>query len=79
MSFARNFPFGKERRFNAQFRAEFQNVFNRLFLSNPTTGAITVPPTLVNGVNTGGYGTIATIGGAGAVPRSGQAILRITF
>jgi len=79
MSFARNFPFGREKRFNAQFRAEFQNVFNRLFLSPPVTGNILTPPTLVNGVNTGGYGTIATVGGAGAVPRSGQAILRITF
>ena len=38
MSFARNFPFGKEGRFNAQFRLEFQNIFNRLFLSAPATG-----------------------------------------
>ena len=79
MSFARNFPFGREKRFNAQFRVEFQNVFNRLFMSQPVTGNILTPPTLVNGVNTGGYGTIATVAGAGAVPRSGQAILRVTF
>ncbi|MBZ5579686.1 MAG: TonB-dependent receptor [Acidobacteriia bacterium] len=89
MSFARNFPFGKEKRFNAQFRMEFQNVFNRHFLSAPATGAqgagfggpvtlLTVPST-VGGIYTGGYGTIATIGGAGAVPRSGQAVLRLTF
>jgi hypothetical protein len=79
MSFARNFPFGKERRFNLQFRVEFQNVFNRLFLSAPSSGAITSAPTSVNGVYTGGYGTIATIAGAGANPRNGQAVLRVTF
>jgi hypothetical protein len=79
MSFARNFPFGKEGRFNAQFRVEFQNVFNRLFLSKPATGAITTAPSTSNGVLTGGYGSIATINGAGAQPRSGQAVLRLTF
>jgi hypothetical protein len=79
MSFARNFPVGKEDRVNIQFRVEFQNVFNRLFLSAPSTGAITAAPTTVSGVYTGGYGTIATVGGAGTNPRSGQAVLRITF
>ena len=89
MSFARNFPFGKENRFNAQFRVEFQNVFNRHFLSPPATGnqgsvggvpvSLAAVPSTVGGVYTGGYGTIATIGGVGAVPRAGQAVLRITF
>ena len=79
MSFARNFPVGKENRVNIQFRVEFQNVFNRLFLSAPSTGPITAAPTTVSGVYTGGYGTIATVGGAGTVPRSGQAVLRVTF
>jgi hypothetical protein len=86
MSFARNFPFGKEGRFNAQFRVEFQNVLNRLFLSKPTApfggtgaGAITQPLSTSNGVLNGGYGYIATINGAGSSPRSGQAILRVTF
>jgi hypothetical protein len=87
MSFARNFPFGKERRFNAQFRMEFQNIFNRHFLSAPQTGnqggatAVTTSnaATTSGGVYTGGYGYIATINGAGAQPRSGQAVLRITF
>jgi hypothetical protein len=89
MSFARNFPFGKEDRFNFQFRMEFQNIFNRTFLSAPATGSqgagfggpvtLATVPSTVNGVYTGGYGTIATIGGAGAVPRSGQAVLRVTF
>jgi len=89
MSFARNFPFGKEDRFNFQFRMEFQNIFNRTFLSAPATGSqgagfggpvsLATVPSTVNGVYTGGYGTIATIGGAGSVPRSGQAVLRVTF
>jgi hypothetical protein len=46
MSFARNFPMGKENRFNIQFRVEFQNVFNRLFLSAPQhacCGALLAP------------------------------------
>lgn len=86
MSFARNFPFGKERRFNAQFRAEFQNIFNRLFLSAPATGnqgtggaTINASPTTSSGVYTAGYGYINTVGGAGSQPRSGQAVLRLTF
>jgi hypothetical protein len=84
MSFARNFPFGPERRFNAQLRIEFQNVFNRLFLSAPATGSTTTasstsPQGVYGNVLSGGYGYINTIGGAGAQPRSGQAVLRITF
>jgi hypothetical protein len=92
MSFGRNFPFGKERRFNAQLRVEFQNVFNRLFLNPPLTGnqvgpsGVTGPvttalaPTLTNGVLTSGYGSVYTLNGSTAAPpRSGQAVLRITF
>jgi hypothetical protein len=90
MSFARNFPIGKERKVTAQFRMEFQNIFNRLFLSQPASsganGAITAAPVISNNLNTGfsnvysaGYGYISTINGAGAQPRSGQAVLRVTF
>jgi hypothetical protein len=86
MSFARNFPFGREKRFNAQFRMEFQNIFNRHFLSAPATGnqgtggsTVAAAPTTSAGVYTGGYGYVNTIGGAGAQPRSGQAVLRVTF
>jgi len=92
MSFARNFPIGRERRVNLQFRAEFQNIFNRLFLSAPATGnqgvamggapiTTAAAPTTANGAYTAGYGYINTtnpLGGA-AQPRSGQAILRLTF
>ena len=79
MSFGRNFRMGKEGRYNFFIRAEFQNIFNRLFLSAPVTGATTVAPTTAGGAYTGGYGTLATVGGAGAQPRSGQIVGRFTF
>jgi hypothetical protein len=78
---------GKEGQYNPFIRAEFQNIFNRLFLSMPLAG--TASPTLSanpstpsntsGGVFTGGYGYIATLGGAGDTPRSGQVVARFTF
>ncbi|MBV9505173.1 MAG: TonB-dependent receptor [Acidobacteriia bacterium] len=90
MSFGRNFRMGKEGKYNLFIRAEFQNIFNRLFLSMPLTGSSSpnTPtlnanpaslPTTVGGVYNYGYGYIATIGGAGAQPRSGQIVGRFTF
>ncbi len=83
MSFARNFRMGKEGKYNLQVRGEFQNVFNRHFLSAPTTSGFGVNPLLPvgtsGGINTSGYGTIATINGAGAQPRQGQAVIRFSF
>jgi hypothetical protein len=90
MSFGRNFRFGKEGRYNFFLRAEFQNIFNRLFLSPPQTGnqglapggspaTIFSPLTSSGGVLTGGYGYINTVMGAGAQPRSGQLVGRFTF
>jgi hypothetical protein len=88
MSFGRNFRMGKEGKYNLFIRAEFQNIFNRLFLSPPATGVASgatgatnpaTPPSLANGVYTGGFGYIATVGGAGATPRSGQIVGRFTF
>ena len=82
MSFARNFPLGHEGRFNLQIRAEFQNVFNRHFYAAPTVNSITTPISrTVAGIINGGYGTISTVTntGAGAIPRSGQAVVRFTF
>jgi hypothetical protein len=93
VSFARNFPM-KENRINLQLRVEFQNIFNRVFLTapasgnqggNPFTGPISLAtvPTTTAGVYTGGYGYINTINSTGAgfapSPRSGQAVLRVTF
>jgi hypothetical protein len=87
MSFGRNFRVGREGRYNLFVRAEFQNIFNRLFLSMPLTGTASpalsanplTPATSNGGVYTGGYGYIPTIGGAGAVPRNGQIVARLTF
>ena len=97
LSFGRNFRF-KERA-NLQFRVEFQNVFNRLFYSQPTVGggfAPTNPNTQTmhnnpGGGLSGGYGYVPYINGgcmnpqpafgvtACQGPRSGQAVLRLTF
>jgi hypothetical protein len=84
MGFGRNFRMGKEGKYNLQVRAEFQNIFNRVFYSAPGVngfGAIspTTKPVLSNGVNIGGYGYIATVNGVGATPRAGQAVARFTF
>jgi hypothetical protein len=86
MSFGRNFRV-KEGRYNLFVRAEFQNIFNRHFLAMPATGTASptsstnpaTPSNTSGGVYTGGYGYIATIGGAGAQPRSGQIVARFTF
>jgi hypothetical protein len=88
LSFGRNFRLGKEGKYNFFIRAEFQNPFNRLFLSMPAAGVASgatgatnpsTPSSLVGGVYNGGYGYLATIGGAGAQPRSGQIVGRFTF
>ena len=87
MSFGRNFRMGKEGRYNLFVRAEFQNIFNRLFLSMPAAGASSVtasanpatPTNTLGGVYNGGYGYIPTIGGGADTPRSGQIVARFTF
>jgi hypothetical protein len=81
MSFGRIFAFGREGRYNFEFRAEFQNVFNRHFYSLPTGTSLTTPTTYGNGVLTGGYGYIApgTPADYGAQPRSGQLVGRFRF
>jgi hypothetical protein len=92
MSFGRNFRFGKESRYNFQIRAEFQNIFNRLFLSSPAVGTqgtsnfsnaapvtTSTTPTIANGIYTAGFGYINTVAGAGTQPRTGQIVGRFTF
>ncbi|HTA44927.1 MAG TPA: TonB-dependent receptor [Bryobacteraceae bacterium] len=86
MAFARNFRLGPaERNYVLQIRAEFQNIFNRLFLSMPAV-ALTNPNLPIvsttyagNVLNSSGYGSIATLNGAGAQQRSGQIIVRFSF
>ncbi len=79
MSLGRNFRIGKEGKDVLQIRAEFYNVFNRLFLSMPSTTNPQAAITVENGINTAGYGTIATVNGAGAQPRNGQLVARFQF
>jgi hypothetical protein len=83
MSFARNFRMGHEGRYNLQVRAEFQNIFNRTFLSVPAVTnpnlAIGTTPYAGAVINSSGFGTIATLNGIGATPRSGQVIAKFSF
>jgi hypothetical protein len=78
LSLGRNFRMFKERA-SLLIRAEFTNVFNRTFLSTPTRANSNTPIGTTNGVNTSGYGYIATVGGAGTSPRTGQIVGRFTF
>jgi hypothetical protein len=72
---------GKEGRYRLQIRAEFQNIFNRLFYSTPTDGFITTPTLHGNpgGTLSGGYGFVNFLNGAGAQPRGGQIVARFQF
>jgi len=89
MSFGRVFPMGKEGRYRLQIRAEFQNIFNRLFYSIPLDGspfggsfATVTTPTLhgnPGGTLSGGYGFVNFLNGAGAQPRGGQIVARFQF
>jgi hypothetical protein len=89
VNFGRNFRMGKEGRYNLFVRAEFQNIFNRLFLSAPSLANpnLAVGTTAYAGtvINSTGFGTIPTLnatfnGVAGATPvRSGQIVTRFTF
>jgi len=81
-------------RASLQIRAEFQNIFNRVFYSlpadsapffglpanNPATG--TAKGNSLSGTPgllSGGWGFVNWVNGAGAQPRSGQIIARFTF
>ena len=92
VSMGRNFRMGKEGRYNFQVRAEFQNIFNRVFYSQPTVSGgffPTNPNTATQNMNpfpngqpgalSAGYGFVNSLNGAGATPRSGQIVARFTF
>ena len=81
MSLARNFRFGTEGRYNLQLRAEFTNIFNRLFVPNPTsTSASATRTTNADGTTSGGFGYInmkaATVA---SNVRQGQIVARFSF
>jgi hypothetical protein len=80
MNFGRVFRMGPDNRYALQVRAEFQNVFNRLFLNTPTTTNPDSPVTAnALGQYTGGYGYVNSFNGAGSSPRRGQIVARLTF
>jgi hypothetical protein len=84
MAFGRTFPIGKEGKYRLQVRAEFQNIFNRLFYSAPSDGGgvtVTSPTSHNNpgGTLSSGYGYVNWIQGAGSQPRSGQLVARFQF
>jgi len=91
MAFGRVFRITERASF--QVRAEFQNIFNRLFYSTPSDGApfgvglttITTPTGHANsyGATTGllssGFGYVNWVNGGSALPRSGQIVARFSF
>jgi hypothetical protein len=67
-NFGRNFRF-KENRLTLQIRAEFVNIFNRMYLGNPsTTLALGNPLLRNNGILTSGFGVINESVAQGAAP-----------
>jgi hypothetical protein len=93
VSFGRNFFVNREHNVKFEVRAEFYNIFNRLFLSSPEpvklsgggggilVGANPAAPTTRDSQQrlTGGYGYVNWVNGAGSQPRSGQVVARVTF
>jgi hypothetical protein len=86
MAFGRVFSI--KERYKIQIRAEFQNIFNRLFYSVPTTAGATYVTNPIGKANTlsgtggllsSGWGFVPWLNGAGALPRSGQIVGRFTF
>jgi hypothetical protein len=92
MSFGRNFVMNRERNVNLQIRMEFQNIFNRLFLTNPAPVSASSSPfgagapnpaattvTTPTGALSSGYGFVNTFNGGAATPRTGTMVARLTF
>jgi hypothetical protein len=81
MSLARNFRFGSDGRYNLQLRAEFTNIFNRLFVPNPTsTSATATRTTRPDGTTSGGFGYINMQSAAvNTNVRQGQIVGRFSF
>lgn len=82
-NFARNFRF-KEGRVTLNVRVDFNNVFNRMRLPNPSVaGNFATPPTRFTtgasaGLYSGGFGTYNVLGGL-LGQRNGTFVARVTF
>ena len=89
LSIGRTFGLAKENKVKLDVRAEFFNVFNRLFLANPApVSASGFPPAGPNpaaptvragGSLISGYGFVNTFNGNGSQPRTGQIVARFSF
>jgi Carboxypeptidase regulatory-like domain/TonB dependent receptor-like, beta-barrel len=84
LSFGRIFRI--KERMSLQARVEFQNIFNRLFLSAPVIGgfggATPATPQANNnpgGALSAGWGYVNTTQGLGSRPRTGQLVIRFQF
>ena len=78
MSLGREFRI--KEKVNLQVRAEFTNIFNRLFLPNPVaTNAQATTTYNAAGLLSAGFGFINNTNGAGSSPRSGTLVARFTF
>jgi hypothetical protein len=81
-NFSRNFRI--KERVSLNVRVEFNNVFNRMRLPNPSVaGNFAVPPTRFNsgasaGLYSGGFGTYSVLGGL-LGQRNGTFVARVTF
>jgi len=77
MNFGRTFQIRE--RMSLNIRAEFFNVFNRLFLPTPSASNLLATATFTSaGVPTGGYGYITNSSGIGG-QRNGQLVARFQF
>ncbi len=76
MNFGRTFQLRE--RMSLSVRAEFFNVFNRLYLPTPSANNPLATPTANNGVPTGGFGYIANTNSVGG-QRNGQLVARFQF
>jgi hypothetical protein len=86
MSFGRIFPLAREGKVNLNVRFEFQNIFNRVFYSAPSTtnpqSATFFNNNFANGkpgALSTGFGFVNSLNGFGTQPRTGQFVARITF
>ncbi len=81
MGLARSFRFGRDGRMNLSLRAEFNNIFNRLYLANPTaTSYLATQTRNAKGQTSGGFGYINVNDASTATNvRSGQIVARLSF